>query len=138
MTRLVVFIFPEVFLTGASDTIMEVPVVPRTFLALAVVGFMKLEPLVNRLVAATERVLGKEWVFPLAREDVTCPVPRRLDDDEVWFGPVTEPVLRDPFRDMLLVTELLEADELDLLRFSFELVGLPVEIVPFFVAEVDI
>jgi len=33
------------------------------------------------------------------------------------------PVLSDPFLDMLLVTELLEALELDLLRFSLELLG---------------
>lgn len=33
------------------------------------------------------------------------------------------PVLNDPFLDMLLVTELLEALELDRLRFSLELVG---------------
>jgi len=38
------------------------------------------------------------------------------------LGLVT-PVLTEPFRDMLLVTELRDALELDLLRFSFELVG---------------
>ena len=33
------------------------------------------------------------------------------------------PVLTEPFRDMLFVTELREALELDLLKFSLELVG---------------
>lgn len=58
--------------------------------------------------------------------------PRRLEL-EVLVGEVTE-VRREPCRepclDMLLVTELREALELDLLRFSFELVGRL--LVPFF------
>lgn len=36
---------------------------------------------------------------------------------------------------MLLVTELLDAEELDLLRFSFELLGLPDEWIPFLAAD---
>lgn len=35
---------------------------------------------------------------------------------------LTTPVLSDPCRDMLFVTELLDALELDRLKFSFELV----------------
>ena len=45
-----------------------------------------------------------------------------LEVETLVPGLVT-PVLRDPFRDMLLVTELREALELDLLRFSLELLG---------------
>ena len=41
---------------------------------------------------------------------------------ERLVGLVT-PVLTEPFRDMLFVTELREALELDLLKFSLELVG---------------
>jgi len=42
--------------------------------------------------------------------------------EDTVLGLVT-PVLTEPFRDMLLVTELRDALELDLLKFSFELVG---------------
>ena len=52
-----------------------------------------------------------------------------VDSDDVLMlevdrlvGLVT-PVLTEPFRDMLFVTELREALELDLLKFSLELVG---------------
>lgn len=41
---------------------------------------------------------------------------------ERLVGLVT-PVLTEPFRDMLFVTELRDALELDLLKFSLELVG---------------
>ena len=44
-----------------------------------------------------------------------------LDVDWLELG-LTTPVLKDPCRDMLLVTELLDALELDRLKFSFELV----------------
>ena len=53
----------------------------------------------------------------VAREDALM-----LEVETLVPGLVT-PVLRDPFRDMLLVTELREALELDLLRFSLELLG---------------
>lgn len=43
-------------------------------------------------------------------------------EEETFVGLVT-PVLTEPFRDMLLVTELRDALELDLLKFSLELVG---------------
>jgi len=46
----------------------------------------------------------------------------RMLDVETVVGLVT-PVLTEPFRDMLLVTELRDALELDLLKFSLELVG---------------
>ena len=45
-----------------------------------------------------------------------------LVEEETLVGLVT-PVLTEPLRDMLLVTELRDALELDLLRFSLELVG---------------
>lgn len=86
---------------------------PRTFLALAVVGFMKLIPVfcAARLVAGS--VLDPR-VVPLLRA-VAGIEPE-----------VVTPVLSEPLRDipLLFVTELLEALELDLLRFSFELVAL--------------
>ena len=47
--------------------------------------------------------------------------PRMLEVD-TFVGLVT-PVRREPFLDIEFVTELLEALELDLLRFSLELVG---------------
>jgi len=47
--------------------------------------------------------------------------PRMLEVDTL-VGLVT-PVRREPFLDMEFVTELLDALELDLLRFSLELVG---------------
>ena len=43
-------------------------------------------------------------------------------EEETVVGLVT-PVLTEPLRDMLLVTELRDALELDLLKFSLELVG---------------
>ena len=43
-------------------------------------------------------------------------------EEETAVGLVT-PVLTEPLRDMLLVTELRDALELDLLKFSLELVG---------------
>ena len=47
---------------------------------------------------------------------------RMLEVERLLAGPgLVTPVLRDPFLDM--DTELLEALELDLLRFSFELLG---------------
>ena len=47
---------------------------------------------------------------------------RMLEVERLLVGPgLVTPVLMDPFLDML--TELREALELDLLRFSFELVG---------------
>jgi len=69
------------------------------------------------------RTFGSVWLFCIKEEL------RRLELD-VFVGLAT-PVLRDPFLDMLLVTELRDALELDRLRFSFELVGLL--FVPFFV-----
>lgn len=69
-------------------------------------------------------------------EEGTDPLLRKFDVEDM--GPVIEPVFNEPLRDMLLVTELLEAEELDLLKFSFELVGLPDECIPFLVAELDV
>ena len=43
-------------------------------------------------------------------------------EEETLVGLVT-PVLTEPLRDMLFVTELRDALELDLLKFSLELVG---------------
>jgi len=135
VTLLAVFIFPEFFLpcvspAGVNDE--EVPLVPNTFFALAVVGFIKLEPLV-RLAAAILAVLGNVLMLT-GLETGTIVVPCKLVVDEAWPGPETVPVRSDPLRDMLFVTELREAEELDLLRFSLELVGRPFEgTVPFFV-----
>lgn len=60
VTLLAVLSFPDVFLIGASDGITAVPDVLKTFLALAAVGFMKLDPLLDLLAAAADRVLGRE------------------------------------------------------------------------------
>jgi len=70
------------------------------------------------------RTFGKVWLFCIKEEL------RRLELD-VFVGLAT-PVLSDPFLDILLVTELRDALELDRLRFSFELVGRL--FAPFFVA----
>jgi len=124
VTLLVVFIFPEVFLPCVSLDGVNVEL-GNTFFALAVVGFMKLEPFV-RLAAAILAVLGRVLVLTVL---VTGPwVPCKLVVE------VAVPVLSDPFLDMLLVTELRDAEELDLLKFSLELVGLPFVVTfPFFV-----
>lgn len=93
---------------------------PSTFLALAVVGFMKLMP---PFCAAGRRVLGSVLaprmvrlvrVEPSAVVDVVV---------EVVVPGVPTPVRVDPLRDMVLVTELRDALELERLRFSFELVA---------------
>lgn len=55
------------------------------------------------------------WLFWIEEE-------LRKFELEVFVGLVT-PVLRDPFLDILLVTEDRDALELDRLRFSLELVG---------------
>lgn len=136
VTLLAVFIFPEVFLPCVSPVlgvnVEEVPLVPNTFFALAVVGFIKLEPLV-RLAAAILAVLGNVLMLT-DLETGPGVVPCRLVVDDAWPGPDIVPVRSDPLRDMLFVTELREAEELDLLRFSFELVGRPLAVTdPFFV-----
>jgi len=61
------------------------------------------------------RTFGNVWLFCMEEEL------RRLELD-VFVGLAT-PVLNDPFLDMLFVTELRDALELDRLKFSFELVG---------------
>ena len=66
------------------------------------------------VLSVVDLALGSVLV---AREDA-----RMLEVETLVPGLVT-PVLSDPFRDMLLVTELREALELDLLRFSLELLG---------------
>jgi len=71
-------------------------------------------------------------VVPLEIDEGTKPLLRLFEDERVCEGPV----FMEPFRDMLLVTELLEAEELDLLRFSFELLGLPDEFVAFLDADI--
>ena len=59
--------------------------------------------------------------FVLGRVLLDKVEPRMLEVD-TFVGLVT-PVRREPFLDIEFVTELLEALELDLLRFSLELVG---------------
>ena len=60
--------------------------------------------------------------FALGRVLVASEDALMLEVETLVLGLVT-PVLSDPFLDILLVTELREALELDLLRFSFELLG---------------
>ena len=60
--------------------------------------------------------------FALGRVLVAREEALMLEVDTLLPGLVT-PVLTDPFLVMLLVTELREALELDLLRFSLELLG---------------
>lgn len=131
VTLLAVFIFPEFFLPGVSPVVVnveEIPLVPNTFFALAVVGFIKLEPL-ERLAAAILAVLGNVLMFT-GLETGPVVVPCKLVVDDAWPG---VPVRSDPLRDMLFVTELREAEELDLLKFSLELVGRPLVVTdPFF------
>jgi len=68
------------------------------------------------------RTFGNVWLFCIKEE-------LRRFELEVFVGLAT-PVLSDPFLDILLVTELRDALELDRLKFSLELVGLL--FVPFF------
>ena len=86
---------------------------PSTFLALAVVGFIKLIP----VFCPARRVAGS-----VLEPRVAGGLRAGAGIDPV----VVTPVLSEPLRDipLLFVTELLEALELDLLRFSFELVAL--------------
>ena len=108
---------PGCFLPVAGESVLLDG--PRTFLALAAVGFMKLIPVpaVRRAAAA---VLG------------TVLVPRAaIGRADGVADAVTTEVRREPFLEvpLLLVTELLEALELDLLRFSLELLVRPLVVV---------
>jgi len=103
------------------DDFLRVSVLPEgpsTFFALAVVGFMKLIPLLLVVADVVRRVLGSVlaprmgWGVRADEEDMPPNVPV-----------LARPVRIDPLRDMLLVTELRDALELDLLRFSLELVA---------------
>jgi len=69
------------------------------------------------------RTFGNVWLLFCIRVEL------RKFEFEAFVGLAT-PVLSDPFLDILLVTELRDALELDRLRFSLELVGRL--LVPFF------
>lgn len=100
---------------GPPVEVWESPAeVASTFFALAAVGFMKLDPppFLWTLVA-----LGFAAVPPLAV--LGRVVLRALIVVEATVGAA----LLDPARLIEFATELRDAPELDLLRFSFELVG---------------
>jgi len=91
-----------------------VPDVPSTFFALAAVGFMKLDPppFLWTLVALGLAVAAPPLV-----------VLGRVVLRAVVLEATVEAALLDPARLIEFATELREAPELDLLRFSFELFG---------------
>lgn len=88
------------------------PDVPSTFFALAAVGFMKLEP--------------PPFLWTLVALGLAVPplvVLGRVVLRAVVLEATVEAALLDPARLIEFATELREAPELDLLRFSFELFG---------------
>lgn len=88
------------------------PDVPSTFFALAAVGFMKLEP--------------PPFLWTLVALGLAAPllvVLGRVVLRAVVLEATVEAALLDPARLIEFATELREAPELDLLRFSFELFG---------------
>lgn len=91
------------------------PEVPSTFFALAAVGFMKLDPppFLWTLVALGLAVAAPPLVVLLGRVVLRA----------VVLEATVEAALLDPARLIEFATELREAPELDLLRFSFELFG---------------
>lgn len=88
------------------------PDVPSTFFALAAVGFMKLDP--------------PPFLWTLVALGFAAPplvVLGRVVLRAVVLEATVEAALLDPARLIEFATELREAPELDLLRFSFELFG---------------